>query len=363
MKTHFIPRCALLAALCLPVITVRADEVTLKNGSVIKGRIESIEDGLIVIKSEAFAVKADPKSDTISVRQSEVSSFSTDAPLFLNTVAQTVVTGKVEAQPAGNVRVVTPYGPATIAIDNLREGWLPGAPSPHDREMEKLKRHWEYTADFGLLGRTGNREEVGVSSGLQALLKSPEDETLFYAKHNYSKTKGDLGWVKSADNLHAGVEYTSYFARPAFWYVRSDNGYDRVRLINFFSTDAAGLGRLLIDKAEQHLSVRCGLSYRFEAYDDVTSREDTSTAGLDAGLHHDCKFKYFTMVNDVTYTPSFKDFNDCIVLHNSYIEMPLANTEMWKLRMGVTNEYRSHVAPGLKEIDTTYYVRFALSWK
>ena len=343
---------ALTALAITPLL--HADEIRLKDGTLIKGKLVALDGGVFTVES--------PSSETpFKIKQADVTTFSTDAPVFIATAGKTEAQGKVMSSDTG-VLVATPDGVVNSKVDNLRDVWRPGAPSPADKATEKLKRRWEYTADVSIIGKTGNRESIGESSGLTALNKGPDDELKFYAKHNYAKSKGDLGWVKTADDLHAGVEYTSYFARPFFWYVRSDNGYDKVRQINFFSTDAVGMGDLLIDKDHQHLSVRAGLSYRFESYSDPL-REDTSSPGLDFGLHHDCQFKYFKMVNDLSYTPTFEDFNDYIILHDSYIETPLANTESWKLRMGVSNEYRSKVLPTVDRLDTTYYLKFVLNWK
>ncbi len=342
-----------LVSLTLPLAS-SADEIRLKDGGVIKGKIVDLEAGVFTVQTAAVA-------DPIKIKQSEVTAFSTDEEIFIATVGKTEAKGKVSPAQDG-VTIGTPDGVVASKVDNLKDAWRPGAKSPADKAADKLIRHWEYTADISVIGKTGNRESIGASSGLQALNKGPDDELKFYAKHNYSKTKNDLGWVKAADDLHAGVEYTSYFARPFFWYVRSDNGFDKVRQINFFSTDAVGLGDLLIDNDHQKLSVRAGLAYRFEAYKN-NLQEDTSSPGLDLGLHHDCQFKYFKMVNDLSCTPAFDDFSNVIVLHDSYIEMPLANTDCWKLRMGMSNEYRAKVTPGVDRLDTTYYLKFVLNWK
>lgn len=351
---------------------LRADEIRLKDGSVIKGKIVGLEAGKDgkpgEFSIESPSLKGSDKTPA-KIPQDLVSTFSTDGDFIIATAGQTEAHGKVESVPDG-VKIATPDGLVMSKVDNLKDGWRPGADSPADKARKKLERNWEYTADISIVGKTGNGESIGMSSGLQALNKGPDDELKFYAKHNYAKAKGPLGWNKTADNLHAGVEYTSYFARPLFWYVRSDNGYDRVRQITFFSTDAVGVGDLLIDKAgdpvtgegAQHLSVRAGLAYRFESYRN-NIQPDTSSPGLDLGLHHDCQFQYFKMNNDLTFVPAFDNFSNYIAYHDSNIETPLANTEQWKLRIGVYNEYRSKVIPGIRRLDTTYYLKFVLNWK
>lgn len=343
-----------------------ADELRLKDGSVIKGKIlgiEQVEESGVtkgVFSVESPSLKGSDKTPA-KIPQELVSTFSTDSEFLFATAGQTRAKGKVESTATG-VQVSTPDGLITSNVENIKDGWTPGSPSPDDKARAKLERRWLYTADVSIIGKTGNGESIGANGGLTAVNKGPDDEMKFYAKMNYAKAKGPLGWSKTADDLHAGLEYTSYFARPMFWYVRSDNGYDKVQQITFFSTDAAGLGTLLIDKATQHLSVRGGLSYRFESYKN-NLRADTSSPGLDAGLHHDCEFEYFKMVNDLSYTPAFNDFSNFIAIHDSYIEMPLADGESWKLRLGVNNQYRSKVVAGTDRLATTYYLKFVLNWK
>lgn len=354
----------LTLALLATVPFASADELRLKDGSVIKGKIVSLESGAFTIESPSIPSKDKDTPNvpgTLTVKQSEVVTFSTDEAMFIATAGRTEANGPVNSTSEG-VSVKTPDGVVASKVDNLRDAWRPGAKSPAEKAADKLKRRWEYTMDVSVIGKTGNGESIGAAGGIAAVNKGPDDELKFYAKANYAKAKADTGWNKTADDLHAGVDYVSYFHRPFFWYVRSDNGYDKVRQIQFFSTDAAGLGSMLIDNDQQHLSVRGGLSYRFESYRGGI-RGNLSSPGLDFGLHHDCEFKYFVMVNDLSVTPTFDDFSDFIALHDSYIEMPLANTESWKLRMGVSNQYRSKVLPNVDRLDTTYYLKFVLNWK
>lgn len=348
-----------IAALAL-VPFATADEIRLKDGSVIKGKILGLEPGKDGKPGE-FTVESPSVTGPMKVNQADVSTFSTDGEFLFATAGQTRAKGKVESTADG-VKVTTPDGVVTSKVENIRDGWTPGSPSPDDKARAKLERRWEYTADISIIGKTGNGESIGANGGLTAVNKGADDKLIFYAKMNYAKAKGPLGWSKTADDLHAGLEYTSYFARPLFWYVRSDNGYDKVQQINFFSTDAAGLGTQLINNDKQHLEVRGGLSYRFESYKN-NLRQDTSSPGLDLGLHHDCQFQYFMMVNDLTVTPAFDDFSNFIAIHDSFIEMPLANSESWKLRLGMNNQYRSKIAPGADRLATIYYLKFVLNWK
>ena len=164
MNHHrFFTGLALAALATAPL--VRADEITLQDGSVLKGKISAIEEGAIVFQSAAVA-------DSIKIKQSDVTSFSTDGDIFLGMASQTVVKGKVESATPGTVKVTTPEGVNMLKVENIKDGWTPGSASPAERTLAKLKRHWEYTADISIIGKTGNRESIGESAGLQALNKS-----------------------------------------------------------------------------------------------------------------------------------------------------------------------------------------------
>ena len=92
MKTHTILigaglALAILSTLALPA---RADTVTLKDGSVIHGKITGISGGTIAI-STGFA-------GDLSIKQDQVSSFETDEPVFVKTTDNSTVLGKVDCK-------------------------------------------------------------------------------------------------------------------------------------------------------------------------------------------------------------------------------------------------------------------------
>jgi hypothetical protein len=60
--------------------------------------------------------------------------------------------------------------------------------------------------------------------------------------------------------------------------------------------------------------------------------------------------------------PSIEEFSNFRVLHDSFYERPLA-ASLWKIRVGVGNDYNNEPQPGKKKLDTTYYTKFLLSWK
>ena len=94
----------------------------------------------------------------------------------------------------------------------------------------------------------------------------------------------------------------------------------------------------------------------------LATNDRVKSAGLDFGLAHEATFGDSKIVNRVSYVPSFDDFSDFRLTHESFYEMPLANPA-WKLRLGVNNDYTSKPGKGVEKLDTGYFTRLVLNWK
>jgi len=353
---------AVASTLC--AVPVFADEVKCKDGTVVVGTIDSIDGGVVVVSNSA-----DSTGQT-KIKQSEIVSISTTAPVFVRTPDKNTLLGKIVPADNGNVQIVGGKSSATLSIAELSGQWKEGDLSP---EEKLLASKWTYSLAASLLGKTGNSESISGGVSADAIRKTSEDTLKFYVAYNYGKTKatdGSYEWTKSADDLHCGVDYSADISADLFWYAREDLGFDRVKNIRFLSTSAAGLGYKIIEEDDWHLSFRAGLSYRYETYKnyvldwaDWTDPNDTSALGMDFGLHHDYAWSWGKIVTDITYTPTFeKFFGDYIIMHESYVDFKVDGIDNMDVRIGVKNEYRAETT-AKEHLDTTYYAKIVFTWK
>jgi hypothetical protein len=134
-----------------------------------------------------------------------------------------------------------------------------------------------------------------------------------------------------------------------------------VKQITQYNLAAGGLGYDVIKRKNQILTLRAGLSFRYESYQ--SDQEDPmKSLGLDLGLHREYSFENSKVVNDLTIVPAFNNFSDYRITHESYYEVPLAKTR-WKLRVGMSNDYTSLPTAKVEKLETTYFSRFVLSWE
>jgi hypothetical protein len=323
-----------------------ADVVETKNGAHLVGKVTQI-DGSTVYLTTDYA-------GDIKIKQSEVITVTTDAPLNVRLASGTVLKGTLSNASNGGLQINGADGTLTTSVSKIAATWAPDGTDP---AIAALQRHWTYQVGLDVTGKSGNSSAIGTQVTAQAELKTPTDDLKFYTGYNRQVSDG----AKSADQFKAGVDYSNNFSGRYSWYVRDEAGFDRIKSISLYEIAGAGIGYDIIKKPKHTLTARAGLSYQYDAYKD-TGLANVNSAGLDFGLEHEYDTKSWSLVNKLTIDPLFSEFSNYRIMHDSYFEIPLQDPE-WKLRIGVSNDYTSVPVPGTKKLDTTYFTRLVLDWK
>ncbi|GAB5562487.1 MAG: hypothetical protein SynsKO_41340 [Synoicihabitans sp.] len=322
-----------------------ADVIETKDGARLVGTVSGINGGKISFKTSY--------AGEIKIDQAEVVSLTMDDALAIRLDDGTTLEGTIEPQAEGTVVIESGDGEVKTAVTDVAATWAVGGTDP---AILALQRKWSYEASLDVTGKSGNSENFGSAVSFSAVLDGKDDRLAFYSSYNQQESEG----IKSADQFKAGVDYSNNFGANYSWYVRNEAGFDRIKAIDFYDVAGAGFGYTFIKKSNQTLTLRGGLSFRYEAYDNPLVA-DLSSAGLDFGLAHSYKWDNMKMNNSITFVPSFDDFADFRATHDSHFEMPLKSGP-WKIRIGISNDFRSEPPVGLDELDTTWYTRMVLSW-
>lgn len=339
------------AALLVLAATLRADRFELADGSVINGKLVSAEGGKFKVET-AFA-------GVIDIAQDKIKSFATDEAVNVGFSAGSAVLGRIESSGSG-IKVVAADGQMTAATGNVAAVWRAGAESPEVRRLKAeaaaKERKWQYEASASITGRTGGSEKFAGAVGLKATLVSPKDKLVFAGVINRAQENGN----DTADDWKAGVDYSNNFSGRAVWFARTDLAKDKIKLIDLRSTSAVGLGYQLGKSDTRDTQLRLGLSYIYETYS--TAAPDFDSAGLDVSILNSQTLGWAKMNNSIVWTPSFDDFANYRLRHESSFDLPIKTGEFWKLRMGVVNDYQSQPAAGVEKLDTTYFTALILNW-
>lgn len=333
------------------ISVLNAGTVKTRDGSVINGKILSIEDGVIKVGTTY--------AGEVFIKQSEVLTFSSDETINVSTQSGNTFLGTVDGDDDA-IKIAADGGTFETQVENVSAVWQPGDDSPQERalkaEIAARERKWKYDASVDISGKSGNSDRFSSAIGLSAVLESREDKLQFYGSMDFAEENNN----KTAEEIKAGVDYSSFFSDTLSWYARIELEQDEIELLDLRSTAAFGIGKHVIRRDDQQLEFRAGLAYRFENFSDGTEVE---SPGLDFALIHFKDLGWGGLNNHLTYNPSFEDFGNFRIFHESSLELPLGTGDFWKLRLGIANEYNSDPVPGLEEMDTTYFTRLLLSWR
>lgn len=337
---------ALVAAFLLWPALLSADVVELRGGSHLVGKITRIDGGNVVLATD-FA-------GTVTLKQAEVTAITTDAPVAVRFANGTRVDGVVSSPGTGRLRVANAEGEFTSDVGKVAASWAAGGKDP---AVAALERGWTYEASTDVNGKSGNRDQLGTSASVRAILKGATDTLQFFTAYDRQVTDDE----KSADQFKAGVDYQINFKGNFSWYVRDEGGFDRIKDIDLYNVAATGMGYDVIKAPKHTLTGRFGLSFRYEGYRNPVTI-DVKSAGLDFGFSHRLELANSVLVNRLTVVPTFEDFSNYRAMHESFYELPLANPN-WKLRLGLANDYNSEPGLGVQKMDTSYFTRLVLNWR
>lgn len=354
MKTphlsQVIQTLAATAALLLFSVPVRADRVELTDGSVVIGKLLSAEGGKFKVET-AFA-------GTIEIAQAKIKNFSTDEAVNVGLVAGSAVLGKVQAT-GGGIAVTASDGQMSASTDKVAAVWRQGGDSPEMRAAKeaaiKAQRRWAYEASVAIAGRSGVSEKFGANLGFKATLAGEHDKLIFALAAEKAKDNG----VETANRQFGSTDYSAAFTPDNGWYVRSSLEKDTIKALDLRSTTGFGLSRKLKKTKVQDLELRAGVNYLYETY---ANNKKFDSPGLDLTFLHSYLFANSKVTNVLTYTPAFKDFNNYRINHQSAYELPLG-ASLWKLKLGIANEYQSIPPKGTERLDTTYFTSLLLNWE
>ncbi len=344
-KTNLLRASLALAAVAFGAANLSADVVETKSGARIVGKVTKIDGGAVTVSTDY--------AGAITIKQSEVTGITTDAPIAVRLTSGTRLEGKVSTT-GGAVQIAGADGSISTTVDKVAASWAAGGRDP---AVVALERGWAYEAAVDIAGKTGNKEQLATGFSFRATLAGSQDLLQFYSAYDRQVSDG----VKSADQFKAGVDYSNNYSGRKSWYVRNEAGFDRVKDIELYNIAAVGLGYDFIKEAKQILTGRAGVSFRYAGYKNPLTK-DVKSAGLDFGLAHRLQMDNAVLVNRISYVPTFDDFSTFVLTHESFLELPLLSSQ-WKLRMGVANDYNSKPGRGVERLDTTYFTRLVLSWK
>lgn len=245
----------LIPILSIPMLS--ADEVVLKNGNHLTGSIVKLDDNKLVLKTD-FA-------DTINIKWDAVSSFSSTAPVTIQTANKTLSVTSLSRKDDSVEVVSTSGGTVTVPAADVKSLRSESEQQTYEASLhEGLLSGWAGGGNLGLSLARGNSQSLNLSTGMNLARVTATDKLTLYNTTVY--TKDDLLNSVTADTIQGGIRYDHNLDKKIFAYVSGDFEYDDLQKLDIRSILGAGVGWHAIASKSTTLDLLFGGSWTHEKY-------------------------------------------------------------------------------------------------
>lgn len=226
------------------------------------------------------------------------------------------------------------------------------APPP---DPESWKDGWDWTANVGFNGSTGNSENFSARAALNGERNTSKYETSLAFSYIYGTSEGTKNSSRGEAAIHNDWLTDSkwrYFAQGKYEYDEFQEWNNRI-------SGAFGVGYELIKDDKQTLVARAGLGAYYEF--GGMGEEEVIPEGL---LGLDWKYKISDnakLTATTTYYPSFDDFGEFRWENTAKLEVVMDAESGMTLNTGFEHRHDSDPGMGVKSNDLDYYM--GLGWK
>lgn len=236
-----------------------ADQIVLKNGDRLSGKIISTDDKTLLLKSEFYG--------EIKVDRTAITSITSDEALNITPKDGQVVQGKVETAE-GALRIGTQSIPLTDAAIRDNE-----AQRAFEREQErishpKLNDFWAGHITFNLANAAGNASTTAAGTSAEAARVAGKNKMQLYFRQVYATQSSTEPFGATANRISGGYRIDRDLNSKWFLFGTTDFDYDQFLSLDLRSVLGGGLGYHVIRNDRGFWDVGVGGVWNREKYAD-----------------------------------------------------------------------------------------------
>jgi len=317
-----------MAVLLLSAGAARADEIALKNGDRLTGKVVDLVGGRLRIDTG--------HSGIVAVDWGQVASVKTDAKIKVKLATGEVIEGTLAPGQDGKLKIESAgAGPLEIAPDRVKA-------------FNEPPVAWHGSVDVAARTSDGNTHSTSMLIAAEALRTTEADRLFFKAVFRYGETRN----VLTERNAFGLVKYDYLFTEKIYGFVSGEVLSDRFKDLTLRTVLAAGAGYIFLKSPETDLWGDAGFAY---IDNDLREGSDESHTGGRISAHIRRALPLgFEAVDDVVYLPNFKDSGDWQFRNDLALATGLG--QGWTLKAGMITEFDNDPPTGLRKHDDIYYV-------
>lgn len=226
--------CILIVALCS---TAFAEELTLKNGDRLSGKIVEESDEAVVIETE-YAGK-------LKIARKHIEKVIKTSP---------AITTAKAASTAAPKPIAAAVPAETVVVRKSSSNGFVG-------KMRSITTGWDGTANIGFSYTSGNSNNITMTTGLRASKSRPQDGLTIYVRSLWNSNHGSQTNITTQNAFWGGARYDRTIDRRLFGFVSYDFERDKPKRLRFRSVAGGGLGHRTIKNDRTELELLGGLAW------------------------------------------------------------------------------------------------------
>jgi len=257
-----------LSVLILPLLAgiAWADQVNLKNGDRVTGKIQKKDGANLIIKTDLFGL--------VTIPWDAVTQVTSDEPLTVVLPDGKSVQGKIAVENQ-KLQVATPAAPESVELAQV--GAIRNADEQKDWERRQhpgLLALWTGFADLGVSLARGNADTTTITTAMNATRETRSDKTTAYFNQIYSTGKlADGTTATTAEAIRGGWAYNRNLTPRLFVNLFNDYEYDAFQSLDLRFVFGGGLGYSVIKKETTQLDLVGGGDYNREKFSTPLTRK------------------------------------------------------------------------------------------
>ena len=327
-----------------------ADQVTLKNGDRVTGKVVKSDGKTIVVKSDLFG--------EVTIAMDNVDTLITDKPYYVSLADGRTVVGVLTAK-ADKADIRSNSG--DIAVDRSAIVFVRSEEEQRIYESTLHPRwteQWTGGADLGIALTKGNSDTTNIALGLAMTRETLHDKTSVYATSIYNRDSTGGISRTVANTTRFGVRYDRDINRKLFGYGFTDLERNGQQDLNLRWVLGGGLGYHAIRNKQTQLDLLGGLAMNREYFKGLSNDRTSAEAQVGQTLSHRINSRVF-LKEGLFIFPNLTDTGQYRINFDASLVTDITKRIGWQLTL--SDRYLSNPPSGFKQNDLI--LTTGLRWK
>ena len=321
-----------------------ADKVILKNGDRLTGKVLRKEGDAIVVQTEAMGA--------VKVRWSAIEQIVSDEPLALTLADGQIVKGTIESGPEKISVAVSEKEKITVEQKAVKAVRTPEEQDKFEAEQERLRNRkitdfWSGTLDVGFSLTAGNSDTRTFSGGFRGARETPVNKFTIYANALQVRNTS-TGIVRiTAQSVWWGARYDADINGKWFAFSSGDFEYNKPQKLDIRAVLGGGVGYHALRNDRTTLDFTIGGTNNYENFSTGLTRNSAELLfGEDLKLRINKRARFN---NRLVFYPNLSRIGNFRALLDASLQTDLNSWLGWHVTVG--NRYNSRPVSATEKND------------